>query len=238
MTKRILFIGDSITEGKIGVGYVDIIQHNFPEFQCKNYGRGGDTVSGVFTRLLKILKTHTEKYDIVVIEAGHNDLFLPYVKMKWKFTSIRKVTPLSKIKDLYDNGLRAVSQHTKAKIIVTTLSCLGEDVSSSINQKRRSVNAQIKEVGAKYGAYVAEVSLFFDKILRKCISSYTLIDHPLNLVLDYFRSKRINGADNISKKRGLVLTIDGGHLNSKGAIIYAREISRIIEMLTREKMKR
>jgi len=231
MTKRILFIGDSITEGKIGIGYVDIIQHNFPEFQCENYGRGGDTVSGIFTRLLKILKADSDYYDIIIIEAGHNDLFLPYVKMKWKFTSIRKVTPLSKIKDLYDNGLRAVSQHTKAKLIVTTLSCLGEDVSSPINHKRRSVNAQIKEVGSKHGAYIADVSSIFDKILRKSFSSYTLIDHPLNLVFDYFRSKRMNWVEKISRERQLMLTIDGGHLNSKGAIIYAREISRILDML-------
>ncbi len=237
MTKKILFIGDSITNGKIGIGYVDIIQHNFPEFQCKNYGRGGDTISGIFTRLLKFLKTHVEKYDIIVIEAGHNDLFLPYVKKKWNFTSIRKVTPLNKIKGFYDNGLKEISLHTKAKIIITTLSCLGEDIKSPINQKRRLVNDWIKEVGSKYGVYIADVSSVFDKILKKSFSSYNLLNHPLNLPLDYFRSKRMNWVEKISKKRRLVLTIDGGHLNSKGALIYAREISRIIEMLTREKMK-
>ncbi len=231
MTKKILFIGDSITEGKIGIGYVDIIQHYFPEFRCKNHGRGGDTISGIFTRLLKILKTHTENYDIIVIEAGHNDLFLPYVKSRWKFTSIRKVTPLNKIKDFYDNGLRTISLHSKAKIIITTLSCLGEDLNSSINQKRRLVNDQIKEVGSKHGAYVADVSPFFDKILRKSISGYNLMDHPLNLPLDYFRSKRVNWVEKISRKRQLMLTIDGGHLNSKGAIIYAREISRILDII-------
>ena len=231
MTKRILFIGDSITEGKIGIGYIDIIQHYFPQFQCKNYGRGGDTLSGVFTRLLKILKTHTETYDIIVIEAGLNDLFLPFVKMKWKFTSIRKVTPLNKIKDFYDNGLKTISLHSKAKIILTTLSCLGENISSPLNQKRRLVNNQIKEIGSKYGAYIADVSSFFDKILSKSISSYNLIDHPLNLFLDYFRSKRMNWVEKISRKRLLVLTIDGGHLNSKGAIIYAKVISRILDML-------
>jgi len=231
MTKRILFIGDSITEGKIGIGYVDIIQRNFPEFLCHNYGRGGDTLSGIFTRLFKILKVDTEYYDIIIIEAGHNDLFLPYVKSKWKFTSIRKVTPLNKIEDFYDNGLRRIGLYTKAKIIVTTLSCLGEDLNSPINQKRRLVNAQIKEVGSKHGAYIADVSPFFDRILRKSISNYNLMDHPLNLVLDYFRSKRTNWVEKISRKRQLILTIDGGHLNSKGAIIYAKEISRILNML-------
>ena len=230
MTKKILFIGDSITEGKIGVGYVDIIQQKFPEFQCKNYGRGGDTISGIFMRLLKILKTPTEKYDIIIIEAGHNDLFLPYVKIKWNFTSIRKITPINKIKDFYDNGLRAISLHTKAKIIVTTLSCLGEDLNNPINQQRRLVNSQIKEVGSKHGAYIADVSPVFDKILKKSISSYNLLNHPLNLPLDYFRSKRINWVEKISKKRGLLLTIDGGHLNSKGALIYAKEISRILDL--------
>ena len=229
MTKKILFIGDSITEGKIGVGYVEIIQQYFPEFQCKNYGRGGDTLSGIFRRLLKILKTNAKNYDIIVIEAGHNDLFLPYVKQKWNFTNIRKVTPLHKIKDFYDNGLRTVSLHTKAKIILTTLSCLGEDINSPINQKRRLVNRQIKEVGHKHKAYIADVSPNFDKILKKSISSYNFVDHPLNLVFDYFRSKRKNWVEKISRKRRLLLTIDGGHLNSKGAIIYAKVISRILD---------
>ena len=231
MTKRILFIGDSITEGKIGIGYVDIIQCNFPEFQCHNNGRGGDTISGIFTRLFKILKTETEYYDVIIIEAGHNDLFLPYVKSKWKFTSIRKVTPLNKIESVYNNGLEMVGLLSKAKIILTTLSCLGEDFSSQINQKRRFINDKIKEIGSKHEAYLADVSSVFDKILRKSFSSYNLIDHPLNMVLDYFRSKRTNLVEKICKKRGLVLTIDGGHLNSKGAIIYAREISRILNML-------
>jgi len=231
MTKKILFIGDSITEGKLGIGYVDIIQKRFPEFLCKNYGRGGDTLSGVFTRLLKILKTHTEQYDIIVIEAGSNDFFLPYVKKKWKFTSIRKVTPLSKIKNVYDNGLRAVRLHSNAKIIITTLSCLGEDINSPINQKRRRLNGQIKDVGSKYGAYIADVSPYFDKILRKSISSYNLIYHLLNLPLDYFRSKRMKCVEKISRKRKLMLTIDGGHLNCKGAMIYAREISRILDII-------
>ncbi|MHA1240194.1 MAG: SGNH/GDSL hydrolase family protein [Promethearchaeota archaeon] len=231
MTKRILFVGDSITEGKIGIGYVDIIQRNFPEFQCQNYGRGGDTLSGIFTRLFKILKADTEYYDVIIIEAGHNDLFLPYVKSKWKFTSIRKVTPLNKIESVYNNGLEMVGLLSKAKIILTTLSCLGEDFSSQINQKRRFINDKIKEIGSKHEAYLADVSSVFDKILRKSFSSYNLIDHPLNMVLDYFRSKRTNLVEKICKKRGLMLTIDGGHLNSKGAMIYAKEISRILNML-------
>ncbi|MBY9020685.1 MAG: SGNH/GDSL hydrolase family protein [Candidatus Lokiarchaeota archaeon] len=232
MTKRIIFVGDSITEGKIGIGYVDIIQHRFPEFRCQNYGRGGDTLSGIFTSLFKILKTDIEYCDVIVIEAGHNDLFLPYVKKKWKFRSIRKITPLNNIKDFYDNGLRMISLHSKAKIILTTLSCLGEDINSPINQKRRFVNDQIKEVGSKHGVYIADVSSSFDKILRKSISTYNLLNHPFNLPLDYFRSKRLNGVEKISRKRKLMLTIDGGHLNYKGAMIYVREISRILDTLS------
>jgi len=231
MTKRILFVGDSITEGKIGIGYVDIIQRNFPEFQCQNYGRGGDTLSGIFKRLFKILKTDTEYHDIIIIEAGHNDLFLPYVKNRWKFTSSRKVTPLDKIESVYNRGLEMVGLLTKAKIILTTLSCLGEDFSSQINQKRRLINDKIRDISSKHEAYLADVSSVFDKILEKSFSSYNLVDHPLNMVLDYFRSKRTNLVEKICKKRGLVLTIDGGHLNSKGAIIYAKEISRILNML-------
>ena len=229
MSNHILFIGDSITEGKIGINFVDMIKHRYPDIHCHNKGHGGDTLLGIFTRLITILKKDNYKYSAIVIEAGHNDILLPHLKLRWPVMRIKQVTPMSQMSIILNQGLKTIVSLTKAKIILTTLSCLGETFNSQLNQKRRLVNEQIKNTGHNYDAYIADVSSIFDSIILKSNSSSYVIDNPFNLVIDYFRSKKSIWADRISKKRNLKLTIDGGHLNSKGAKIYCREISKVLD---------
>ena len=48
---KLLFIGDSITRGRLGVSYVDIVQKRFPSYEITNLGRDGETINLVFLRL-------------------------------------------------------------------------------------------------------------------------------------------------------------------------------------------
>lgn len=232
MSSYLLFIGDSITEGKLGINFIEMIKSKYPDFFFHNKGKGGDTLLEVTERLIKILKEDMHKYFVIIIEAGHNDILLPYIKQRWPFMSIKKVTPISEMGTLLDQNLKTINSLTSAKIILTTLSCIGEIYNSQLNQKRRLINEQIQRVGYEYNAYIADVSTNFDDIIINSSSSRYLIDSPINLAIDYFRSKKSRWADRISGKRNLKLTIDGVHLNSKGAQIYCREISKILENLS------
>jgi lysophospholipase L1-like esterase len=228
---QILFIGDSLTEGKLGVSFVDMIKHKYPDIYCDIEGRGGDTLREVATRLIRILKKGERKYSTIVIEAGHNDILIPHIISRWPFMRNKWLTSVSQIGIVLDQLLKTTTSLTDAKIILTTLSCIGEIYDSQLNQERRLVNELITIIGYRYNAYIADVSSSFDKILLHSNSSNYLMDNPINIVIDYFRSKKVVWADKISKKRNLELTIDGGHLNSKGATIYCREISKILENL-------
>ncbi|NVM19509.1 MAG: SGNH/GDSL hydrolase family protein [Candidatus Lokiarchaeota archaeon] len=229
MSNHILFIGDSITEGKLGISFVDMIKRRFPDIHCHNKGHGGDTLLEIKTRLIKILKEDKYKYSTIVIEAGHNDILLPHLKLRWPVMRIKWVTMVPQIGIVLDQMLKIIISFTNAKIILTTLSCLGEIFGSQLNQKRRLINEQIKVIGYRYNTSIADVGSFFDEIILDSNSSSYLLDNPINIVFDYFRSKKLVWADKISRKRNLWLTIDGGHLNSKGAKIYCREISKILD---------
>ncbi|NVM43287.1 MAG: SGNH/GDSL hydrolase family protein [Candidatus Lokiarchaeota archaeon] len=231
MSNHILFIGDSITEGKLGINFVDMIKRRIPDIICHNKGHGGETLLEINTRLIKILKEDNHKYSTIVIEAGHNDILLPYLKLRWPFLRNKWVTLVPQIGIVLDQMLRSIISLTDAKIILTTLSCLGEIFNSQLNQKRRLVNDQIKLIGYRYDAYIADVASIFDEIILNSNSSSYLLDNLINLIFDYLRSKKSVWADKISSKRNLRLTIDGGHLNSKGAKIYCREISKILDFL-------
>jgi len=52
-----------------------------------------------------------------------------------------------------------------------------------------------------------------------------------NSIFDKWGSQTCTGADRISEKRSLHLTIDGVHINSAGAEIYRKVISEAIEKL-------
>ncbi len=75
MTKRILFTGDSITRGNLGVGYVPLLAERFDKYRLDNLGQDGDTVLGIRKRTLERLASDPH-YDLVVIAAGHNDVIL------------------------------------------------------------------------------------------------------------------------------------------------------------------
>ena len=229
MSNNILFIGDSITEGKLGINFVDMIKNKYPDICCHNKGHDGDTLLRITTRLIKILKKDKHKYSTLVIEAGHNDILLPHLKLRWPVMRIKRVTPVYQMGIVLDQKLKTIISLSNAKIILTTLSCIGETFNSQLNQKRRLLNEQIKKMGHRYDAYIADVSSFFDDIILNSNSSSYLLDNPVNLVIDYFRSKKSVWVDEISRKRNLRLTIDGGHLNSKGAKIYFRVISKFLD---------
>jgi len=231
MSNYLLFIGDSITEGKLGINFVDMIKCRYPDYCYHNKGKGGDTLLEVIERLVKILKEDRHQYFVIVIEAGHNDILLPYIKQRWSFMNIKKVTPITQMGTLLDQSLKTISSLTTAKIILTTLSCIGEIYNSQLNQKRRLINEQIERVGYKYNTHIADVSTAFDEIIINSSSSSYFLDNPINLAIDYFRSKKSRWADKISGRRNLNLTIDGAHLNNKGAQIYCREISKILDNL-------
>jgi lysophospholipase L1-like esterase len=228
VNNNILFIGDSITEGKLGISFVDMIKQKYPDIHCHNEGHGGDTLREITTRLIRILKKGKYNYSTIVIEAGHNDILLPHLILRWPVLRNNWLTPVSQIGIVLDHMLKTTISLTDAKIILTTLSCIGEIFGSQLNQQRRLVNDLITLIGYRYDAYIADVSSSFDKIILNSTSSSYLMDNPINIVLDYFKSMKPVWADKISKKRNLKLTIDGGHLNSKGAKIYYREISELL----------
>jgi hypothetical protein len=48
---NIALYGDSLTEGRAGVSYINLLQPLLPGHELLNYGRGGDTVISLYHRI-------------------------------------------------------------------------------------------------------------------------------------------------------------------------------------------
>ena len=233
MTKNILFIGDSITEGVTGINYINLIKKNYSHYNFINMGQGGDTLFGVRTRILAALREEND-FSVIVIEVGHNDLLIPYLEKRsssWRtmasYLREQGSIPTPNIKEyrnLLEKTLKEIKEVYSGNIVLTTLSCLGENLSSKINIKRKELNEEIKSVGREYGCFLADVGKAFDGELEGKKTRNDLEETFLNP--DFINA---SGFVNETEKALFHLTVDGCHLNEKGAELYSQVITEAKE---------
>ena len=70
---RIAFLGDSLTEGRPGESFLDRLRPRLPDDVVRNHGRAGDTIAGLLARLEA---GELGPADLAVVWIGTNDAFL------------------------------------------------------------------------------------------------------------------------------------------------------------------
>lgn len=234
---RILFIGNSITKGEIGKSFVDLFKNQYPEWTIRNAGVNGDTLKNISDRIEGELDAGVD-YDFIVVEAGYNDIILQFLQTKgflyrlgsrYLYRKGRKPVTIEKFHVKYRQMIHFIQSKCNAKIVLTTLGCINENLSADVNSKRNAYNHSILQVARDHNCLVADISSEMEAVLQAGSQTNYLLENLLNSV--YFDKKKCRsneGADKLSRQRNLLLTIDGVHLNSAGAMIYKEAIEKLI----------
>jgi lysophospholipase L1-like esterase len=237
---KILFIGNSITKGEIGESFVDLFKDQYPDWIIKNAGVNGETLRNISRRVSKEIESNPD-YDFIVIEAGYNDIILPYLDtrglllrlaLRYLHRKGRKPVGPEKFQAKYDQMISFIQSRSNSKIVVATLGCIGENLSSVLNLKRIGYNESIIKVANDHHCLVADISHEMESLLKTSNQTDYLLPSVLNTIyFDKRKCQREGGADRLSRKRNLLLTIDGIHLNSAGAMIHKQTIERQINQI-------
>ena len=237
---EILFIGDNLVKGSVGVNWVKRLAVKNPEWSVENAGVNGETLIKIKQRLDK--KLAECDYDVIFFEAGINDLLIPamtgknfFYKQAQKYLLAKRYNPLSKpiaFEETFRRAISDIKSKTSATIILTTLSCINENLESSLNKKRCAYNHIIRDVAIETGCSLVDAGALFDGYLRRCRTKDYLLESFFNTAFyDKFQCNVLGCSDYLSKKRRLHLTVDGLHLNTRGAKIYRDETERLIKTL-------
>lgn len=230
---RMLVVGDSLTTANPGASYAKLLKKMQNTYSVIAKGRGGDTLLGINRKLKRLLLKY--KPWVVVIEVGANDILLPFLKSRggdWKRLVNRLVKRVSiltvktsQFQALYSQAIEMAKQHEVVKLVITTISCLSEDLKNELNKRRDEYNNIIRNFARQYEIQLADVGEVFDAYLKKLNkpSKYLMPDY-YNICLDSLYTMIEKFADNLSARCGLSLTIDGVHLNRLGAKIFAETI--------------
>lgn len=228
----IAFWGDSLTEGFPGASYFEILKKRLPEYKLFNYGKGGDTVVSLYRRL-KSLQLN-EPVDIAFLWIGVNDVL---VKISSSYPIIKTINkqPWSseheEFERYYHLTLEILCQGANRVITVPPL-FMGEDINNSWNKDIDELARIIEQVSASYKnvEYLDLRKIIFPKLIDMKVSEY-LPESATRVALDAILLKRMGQIDKKSAERGLFFTLDGVHLNSRGAEIVAETFLEFIKHL-------
>lgn len=232
--KKILFLGASITQGKISKSYVKILKE---KLGTKNYKYINQGVAGYesYNVLQKIEKAIKVNPDYVIILVGTNDVLSSLDPKLAKLTRKLKHIPHEPKLPHYSvnmvNIVEKLKMATNSKIAIVSLPLAGEIVDSIENRTIIEYNVELKKIAEKekvvYLAVNEKQMSYIKKINggkgKEYIKGTKLAFKTLFLHYLMFIS-----LDTISKKNGYLLQTDGIHQNSTGAKFIADEIADFI----------
>ncbi len=192
--KKILFIGDSITEWgryedpeEIGIGYVRIVHDylitTFPQqaFDITNKGIGGNRITDLASRWQKDALDLNPDY--ISISIGINDVWRQIDRPELKQVDVEQ------FEHIYKELLTQVKEKTNAQIILMEPTVIEEDLQSIGNQMLKSYVKVVNEVAKQFGATIVPTHQAFVQYLETT--------------------------------NGYKLTTDGVHMNSAGNMLMA-----------------
>lgn len=225
--------GDSITAGQPGQSYLGYLN---PAKKYKNLGKGGDTLIGLSNRVDNFLLNST--CCDFTIEIGVNDILLPFLRncsTSWKKAVDRLENqgsiPSSKIEDFMEVYERLIYKLSGKRLKVISIPCIGENLENELNQKVDEYNKAIKLLCDRNNIIFIDFNSFQKEILKnsKKVSDYLICRKYYTVILDALLTTYLPLSDWVSKKRNLLLTIDGVHLNKIGARGLASLIDKTFE---------
>jgi lysophospholipase L1-like esterase len=230
----ILFLGASITQGRISVSFVKTLKQAIGSRQYKfiNQGMAGFESYNILKTLDKAINT---KPDIVILLVGTNDILSALdPKLSRLSRKLKKIPHEPSLSNFCQNIIEIVKrlkQETHSKIAIASLPVLGENLDSKENKMVKEYNSELKLISETENVIYLPVfekqESFLNQVIqgkgRDCIKPSKMAFK--SLVQHYILFK---GLDSISKKNGYILLTDGIHLNSIGSKFVADEIELFI----------
>jgi lysophospholipase L1-like esterase len=226
---RIAFVGDSLTSGQPGSSFVAILRQRLPDCTLVNLGRGNDTVISLYRRISRV--HFAQPFDLAFLLIGINDVADHPPRSFRVVNALLRQVPARDTQEFcryYGATLDVLCRQAKRVIAVSPL-LKGEDISSTANRKVEQLAGVIQDLATQYAQvdYVDARSAFIRELDGKRTTDY-LPTSVLRVMADTLTLRSDAQIDRKAAERGLHLTLDGIHLNRRGAEMVAEAFEEII----------
>lgn len=226
---KVGLIGDSLTDGRPGVSFSNLLKEKYPSITFINLGKSGETIKSLHTRLTKT--TLDTDYDLSFLWIGVNDVYSKMLKVQ--------AQPVAKdheeFKEYFTKVLEMVLTSSK-HVVTVSPAVVGENTTNDANKELRQLSTIMQSISSNHpNTNFLNLQNVFEQHLANVRSSEYVGTSVMSVMKDVLFYKNPTRINQLSKKRGLHLTLDGIHLNSSGAAIVADEYATLIDQLLYEK---
>jgi lysophospholipase L1-like esterase len=231
---RVAFFGDSLTEGVPGSSYFAVLRRELSGHELLNYGRGNDTVVSLYHRVRRLRSC--SPFDLAFLWVGVNDVSGPEgVAFPFWLVNLtsgqRRARTLDEFRAYY-SALLGLLGDLAARVVAVAPALKGEDLDSDLNREVEAI-ARVIEAAASRRESVEFLDLrpaIARELDGRPTSSY-LPRGVFGVGIDLATLRSDEQVDRKAAERGLHLTLDGIHLNSRGARLVADRFREVIERL-------
>ncbi|MFH9264985.1 MULTISPECIES: GDSL-type esterase/lipase family protein [unclassified Streptomyces] len=230
MTTRVACLGDSLTRAQFSVDYLDLLKRRHPpgDLRIARFCANGDFAHNLLRRLDAVI---ADPPDVITVLIGTNDARASLAGYPVEQAMKRKRLPERPSAGWFQQCLGAavarLRAETDATIGLLSLPVLGQQLDGAAAQASRTYSRMIAEIAAAHE--VVHLPLHERQIeeLRRADAppiSYREATPAAVLGVLVQRAALRRSLDTISRRRGLVLTTDHIHQNSRGAALVAEVI--------------
>ncbi|MFF0486496.1 SGNH/GDSL hydrolase family protein [Streptomyces sp. NPDC004435] len=230
MTTRVACLGDSLTRAQFSVDYLDLLERRRPpgDLRLARFGVNGDFAHNLLQRLDAVV---TDPPDVITVLIGTNDARASLAGYPVEQAMKRKRLPDRPSPGWFQQCLGAVVARLKAEtdatVTLLSLPVLGQQPDGPAALASRAYSRLIAEVAATDGvAYLPLHERQVEELRRAAPPPTPYREATPAAVIGVLAQRAVlrRGLDTISRRRGLVLTTDHIHQNSRGASLVAEVI--------------
>ncbi|MFI8257550.1 SGNH/GDSL hydrolase family protein [Streptomyces filamentosus] len=237
MTTRVACLGDSLTRAQFSVDYLDLLERRRPpgDLRIDRFGVNGDFAHNLLQRLDAVV---ADPPDVITVLIGTNDARASLDGYPVEQAVKRKKLPVRPSAGWFQECLEAVvarlRAETDAAIGLLTLPVLGQRLDGAAAQASEAYSRMIAEVAAGHGVPCLPLH-------ERQVEELRRVDPPtvpyrevtpaaaIGVLVEHAVLRR--SLDAISRRRGLLLTTDHVHQNSRGAALVAEVVDAGLPVL-------
>ena len=230
--KILACLGDSITHGHVGQGYIKQVSTALAKHDVAvmNAGINGDLAYNLYQRLDAVI---AHRPDFVSVMIGTNDANGSLNEAKEQMYMEMKGLPQAPELDFYREFLtkivKRLKSETNAKVAILSLPVLGEDLNSKANRAIQKHNTVIKEIALnEQVTYLplneAQVAVLETEAIPEALR-LSDSDARNSLAKAQFSHYILQRSwDEVAAGNNLVLTTETIHMSDRGAAMIAEQI--------------
>ncbi|MGW7434065.1 SGNH/GDSL hydrolase family protein [Streptomyces sp. NPDC054861] len=230
MTTRIACLGDSLTRAHFSVDYLNLLERRHPpgDLQLARSGANGDFAYNLMQRLDAVIENPP---DVITVLIGTNDARASLAGYPVEQAMKRKQLPARPSAGWFQQCLGAVvarlRAETDATIGLLSLPVLGQQLDGPAAQASQAYSRMIAEVATTNKVAYLPLHERQSEELRQADplpTPYREVTPAAVIGVLVQHAVLRRSLDTISRRRGLVLTTDQIHQNSRGATLIAEVI--------------